>query len=175
MKSDLPVFRTRYDRRPRVIKNPGSRFHDVYSPRYAEDGSISLEVTGQEDIYDYIQSHRDSVDIHVLLVQYANGDKTALNRRQTMYLDATQLPSNYAEILHTVMAGEDSFKTLPLEVRAKFEHSFGRWLALMGTADWYDKMGIPNPSAPSAPSVVPDSKIDITQPVVSAPAEEVKS
>lgn len=176
--SDYPQlvsFRTRYDSHSRVIKNPGSRIHDVYSPTFAPDGTITLEVTSQENIYDFIQSHRDSVDIHVILAQYANGDTTALNRRQTMYLDTTELPHNYAEILQTVMQGEESFKNLPIEVRAKFEHNFGRWLALMGTDDWYSKMGISVPvDAAPAPSVVPDSKIDITQPVVSA-AKEVKS
>lgn len=171
MADKLPTFRTRYARHQRVIQNPGSRVCDVYTPKFADDGTIALEVTGQENTYAFIQSHRDSVDIHVLLAQYANGDKTALNRRQTMYLDAAELPKNYAEVLQTVMAGEDSFKQLPIEIRAKFEYNYGRWLASMGTDDWYSKMGIINPAA--VPDVPSAPVVDVTQPIP-GPVQEVK-
>lgn len=165
------IFKTHYDARDRVFQNPGEVMRPVYTSVFKDDGTIELEQTGEENVYDFIQSHRDSVDIHVLLAQYKNGDTQALNRRQTMYLDATELPHNYAEVLQAVMTGEDSFKQLPIETRAKFEHNFGRWLALMGTDDWYAKMGITPPeTAPEAPKT---PAIDITQPVVSKPKEEV--
>lgn len=168
--SDYPQlvsFRTRYDSHPRVIKNPGSPIRDIYSPVFSKDGTMKLEVTGQENIYEYIQSHAESVDIHVILAQYQNGDLQALQRRQAMYLDATQLPSNYAQVLQTVMQGEDSFSQLPLSVREKFGHDFGKWLAAMGTPEWLSAMGMsPSDATQSTPSVE-----DVTAPKV----QEVKS
>lgn len=126
-----PRFRDLYDQRERVIENPGSPVRVLYTSKVADDGNIELIPSGTENLYDFIQSHRDSVDIHVILQRFANGDSAALSRVQGNYGDFTNLPSTYAELLNTMIAGENYFNSLPLETRAKFDHSFEKFMVSM--------------------------------------------
>ena len=75
------MFRTQYDRQ-RVTCEPGSRIHKTYGGHYDEKGRVVLEETGEINLYDEIQSHAESVDIHVLMKRYANGDAEALSKQQ---------------------------------------------------------------------------------------------
>ena len=53
------------------------------------------------------------------------------------------MPKTYAELLNHIIAGKNAFMDLPVETRAKFGHSFERWLASMDDpVDFATKMGI---------------------------------
>ena len=71
-------FRTQFDERDRVPQNVGSRVRQIYTSSINDVGEVELIPSGTEDIYQMIQSHKDSCDIHVLLARYANGDTAAL-------------------------------------------------------------------------------------------------
>lgn len=147
-------FRTMYDPHERVHQALGSREKVLYTPKVSDDGSIDLVPSGKEDLYGYIQSHKDSVDIHVLLARYNNGDPTALARTQGSYGDFTNMPTTYAELLNAMIAGEQYFNSLPVETRAKFDHDFNKFIAGMDDMPaWLDKMGIQAQQAQEAPSV----------------------
>ena len=135
-------FRTQFQERKRVYAVRGSREKIVYSPVYDENGVLDLEPTGRENLYDYIQSHKDSVDIHKILQRFQQGDVSALTRVQGMYGDFTEMPKTYAEALNTVMSAEQQFNSLPVETRAKFGHSFSQWLAQLGSPQWLAAMDI---------------------------------
>lgn len=126
-----PKFRDLYDQRVRVIENPGSPVRVLYTSKVAEDGNIELIPSGTENLYDFIQSHKDSVDIHVILNRFANGDTNALSRVQGSYGDFTDMPTTYAELLNTMIAGENYFNSLPVETRAEFDHSFEKFMVSM--------------------------------------------
>lgn len=155
-------FKTRYDSHDRVYQEPGSREHILYSPVFDKQGVMSLEETGTEDLYDYIQSHADSVDIHVILKQFASGDVSVLSRVQGAYGDFTQMPKTFAEALNTMVAAEQYFMSLPVDVRAQFGHNFNQFIASMDQSDFTARMGIdpqvevsqvtPGASSSSAPA-----------------------
>uniref|UniRef100_A0AAU8B8I1 Internal scaffolding protein n=1 Tax=Dulem virus 104 TaxID=3145581 RepID=A0AAU8B8I1_9VIRU len=134
-------FRTQFQPHDRVKANPGSAIKPVYSPIYDDNGVLDLEQTGQENLYDYIQSHKDSVDIHKILQRFQNGDVTALTKVQGMFGDFTEMPRTYAEALNSVIQAEHTFNSLPVETRAKFNHSFSQFLAKTGTEDWLSALG----------------------------------
>lgn len=138
----MPDFRTQYDKRDPVYQEPGSRIHVLYGPVFDKQGHMSLQVTGQEDLYDYIQSHADSVDINIILKQYANGDPSVLSRVQGAYGDFTQMPKSFAEALNTLIAAEQYFNSLPVETRAQFGHNFNQFIASMDAPDFTSRMGI---------------------------------
>lgn len=117
------VFLTQFDARDRIISNAGSRIKQLYEARVDNQGHIDLVESGTEDLYDYIQSFKESVDINTIVKRFAAGDTDVLARRQATYGDFTQLPGTYAELLNTVIQGENYFNSLPLETRAKFNHS----------------------------------------------------
>lgn len=150
---------TQFRKPERFYTNHGSRIRKTYGASYDDKGRIVLEETGTENIYDYIQSFAESVDIHVLLKRFANGDTTALQQRMNgVYGDFTQFPTTYAEILNQVIAGENIFNDLPVETRAKFDHSYSQFLASIGTPEFFDALGVQKPAAEPAEKVeVPDA------------------
>lgn len=132
--------RTQFDKSPRVHANPGVTEKVLYTPKFKEDGSMELIEAGKENLYEYIQSHKDSVDINVILKRFARGDVTALQRRQAMFGDFSDAPSTYAEALNSMILAENYFNSLPLEIRAKFDHNFHRFLISLDSPDFAEKM-----------------------------------
>lgn len=136
------VFPTQFDARDRTISNVGDRIKQLYEARVDNNGAIDLVEAGRENLYDYIQSFKESCDINTIVKRFAAGDTDVLARRQATYGDFTQLPGTYAELLNTVIQGENYFNSLPLETRAKFNHSFREWMASMDNMqEFVEKMG----------------------------------
>lgn len=149
-------FRSQYDPHDPVYQSAGSPIKTLYGPVFDKQGHMSLEEIGQENVYDYIQSHADSVDIHVILKQFESGDASVLSRVQGAYGDFTQMPKTFAEALNTMIAAEQYFMSLPVETRAQFGHNFNQFIASMDAPDFTTRMGIDvaleTPQTPSAPS-----------------------
>lgn len=177
----MPEFRTQYDFPFQYFSPAGSRTKVLYGPIFDSNGRMSLKETGVHDLYAEIQSHADSVDIHVLLRRFAQGDPGALARVQGAYGDFTQVPKTFAEALNTLIAAEQYFNGLPVDVRAQFGHDFHQFIASMDAPDWLTKAGlvpkpddvVPSqpvtPSAPSVPSPVSETPVPSTNPSSSAP------
>lgn len=172
----MPKFRTQYDEHAPVYQEPGDPIKIIYSPRYDDNGVLDLHATGKEDLYAYIQSHAESVDIHVLLDRYVAGETDILERMQGIYADVSDMPKTYAEVLNSVIAGEEAFARLPIEIKQKFDNSFAVWMASMDQPDFAERMGLTahpdaapqevqdfvsnagaSSAAPSAPAVPQDS------------------
>lgn len=134
-------FPTQYTERKRIISNTGSPIHITYGGSYDENGRVVLTEKGQENIYDYIQSFKDSVDLNVLIARYNNGDVSALSKVQGVYMDVTEFPTNYAEALNRMEILKDYFMSLPVEIRSKFNHSFSEFLAASHSSEFHDMMG----------------------------------
>lgn len=138
------IFRTQYDPHDRYLQPVGNRVHDILHGRYNDDGIFVLDVSGTEDIYDQIQSHAASVDIHVILDRFRRGDIDALgDPARSVFCDIADMPRSYAQLLNLVADGERAFMSLPVDERAKFDHSFAQWLMS------FDK-SIENSSSPAA-------------------------
>jgi hypothetical protein len=156
------VFSTQFDARDRIISNAGDRLKQLYEARVDSQGHIDLVESGTEDLYDYIQSFKESCDINTIVKRFAAGDTDVLARRQATYGDFTQLPGTYAELLNTVIQGENYFNSLPLETRAKFNHSFREWMASMDNMqEFVEKMGFSG-EAPPRPAADPDSSTSLS-------------
>lgn len=135
-------FKTQYDARDRVFTDPGSPEHITYAGHYDEKGRVVLEESGRENIYDFIQSHAESCDIHVLMKRYQNGDVEALSQKQGFYGDFLDFPKTYAEALNHMNEMERQFMALPVEIREKFGNSFTEFLAASAEPDFLDRLGI---------------------------------
>lgn len=156
---EMSVFQTQFRKPERFITNPGSPIRTVYGATYDDKGRIQLEEKGTENIYDYIQSFAESVDIHVILKRFAAGDTTALQSRMNgVYGDFTEFPTTYAEILNRVIEGENMFNDLPVDVRAKFNHSYHEFLASIGSQEFFDALGVEKPvMEPAEVTEVPEA------------------
>ena len=148
-------FLTQFNRTSKPPANSGSPIHVLLSPAIDDKGILHLKETGTENLYDYIQSHRDSVDIHKILQRFEEGDTSALPKVQGQFGDFSDYPRSYAELLNKVLEGEQSFNQLPLDVREQFGFSYERWLASAGSDSWLSAMGLsPTPDTPPDPPVV---------------------
>lgn len=134
-------FRTAYQRERRSA-HIGSPVKELYTASYDKNGVLQLEPNGYKDIYSEIQTHKDSCSIKAILKRYQDGDASALNRAQTMFMDVTETPKNLAEMLNLVTRAETEFNSLPVEIRSNFGHNFGAWMATAGTEGWLQSMGI---------------------------------
>uniref|UniRef100_A0AAU8B7C3 Internal scaffolding protein n=1 Tax=Dulem virus 128 TaxID=3145605 RepID=A0AAU8B7C3_9VIRU len=159
------LFATQFQAHKRVFQNPGSGERILYTSRLNEDGTIDLVPSGKDNLYAFIQSHKDSCDIHVLLARYANGDVDALSRAQGAYGDFSQMPTTYAELLNSVIQGEAMFNSLPVEVREKFDHSFEKFMVAMDDMpSFLEKMGYKQ----DVPSAEPSAEVATSENVGNA-------
>lgn len=116
--------------------NPGDPIKVTLGLHYDKKGCIDLVPKGKYSLYDEIQSHADSCDIHVILKRFAAGDTSVLQQRAGAFADVSNLPTNFAEILNTVCAAEDIFGSLPSEVRNNFGNSVAQFLASMDSPEF---------------------------------------
>lgn len=161
-------FKTKYDQHSRVYQHPGNPIKTIYSPRYNERGILDLVPTAEENLYDYIQSHAQSVDIHVILERFASGETDILSQLQGFYADASNMPKTYAEVLNAVIAGERAFDHLPIEIKQQFNNSFSEWMAAMDQPDFSARMGFSQPEA--ADSGMSDQQIQDFAGAAAAPS-----
>lgn len=123
------MFRTQFDPHFRYLQPVGNRVHNLRQGRFDDSGIFVLDIAGSEDIYDMIQSHAASVDIHVILDRFRRGDIDALgDPARSVFADIADMPRSYAQLLNLVADGERAFMSLPVDERAKFDHSFAQWL-----------------------------------------------
>lgn len=131
-------FETQFRKPERFLSNPGSPVKILYGPEFDEKGRMNLVEKGRENLYDFIQSFKESVDIHVLLKRFANGETDVLSKIQGFYGDFTEFPRTYADLLNTVNEGEAFFNGLPVEVRSKFGHSFPVFMSALSDGSLSD-------------------------------------
>lgn len=148
-------FKTQYDARDRIFSDPGSPEHITYAGHYDDKGRVVLEESGRENIYDFIQSHAESCDIHVLMKRYQNGDVDALSQKQGFYGDFLDFPKTYAEALNHMNEMERQFMALPVETREKFGNSFTEFLAASAEPDFLDRLGIKKESVVEPKPAIP--------------------
>lgn len=122
------------------FSNHGDRFREIREPVFS-DGSLSVEVVGKEDLYDYIQSFADSCDIQKLVNRALNGEPELLNQSVGSYGDFTEFPKTYAEALQKIIDAQNLFEKLPMENRSIFGNDVFKFIAGMDDPDWMTKAG----------------------------------
>lgn len=153
-------FDNLYRERKRVYSVPGSSEVPTYRPVIGDSGAIDLILDGMINIYDQIQSHKDSCDVNLMIKRFENGDLTALGTpRDPVYMDVTDMPKTYAELYQKVIDAKNEFNALPLDLREKFDFDPDKYISQMGTAVWFDVMKdyykpVPDPTV--ADPTIPD-------------------
>lgn len=120
---------------------PGSPLHAIYRPVVGKDGTIELEISGYENTDEKIASYEESCDVHTLIKRFHDGDLTALNKRQGMYGDFTNMPKNMAEMLQLQIDAKIAFNSLDVETKKKFDNDLNKFLATAGSEEWAEKLG----------------------------------
>lgn len=137
----------RVKRKEVFYSEPGSHLKQTYTAAQLPDGNFNLVPGEIIDIQEEIDSHAESCSIENIIAMCASGDTSALNRVQGTFVDTTQMPKTFRDVLDIVIRGQSEFDRLPLEIRQKFDSNFVSWFQDAGSAEWMEKMGF-KPAAP---------------------------
>lgn len=133
-------FRTKYTDRVRKYIEPGSGIKKEYTLQ-VKDNEMTLVETGQMDLYAYIQSHKDSVDIHKILERCAMlDDYSMLNRMPAQFMDVTEMPKTLSEAFEMTKNAENMFMRFPTDLKEKYNNNFLEFLADLGSDHFNDNV-----------------------------------
>lgn len=138
------MFRTMYDRdkHSEIFACPGSGVREEYQLRINKDKEETLELVGKSSLYDYIQSHADSVDIHKILERCAMiDDYSILNRMPAQFMDVTEMPKTLAEAYSMVQDAKTMFDRMPTSVKESYNNNFVEFLSGLGSEKFYKVVG----------------------------------
>lgn len=137
-------FRSAYDRR--VDENTSSPAGSKIVLEHREEISLSgkrvLIRDRKVNVYEKIQSSRESCEIQTILRRAAEGDMGVLNMVNAQYLDITGAPTSLAQAQQFVIRVNNEFEKLPKEMKAKFNYNAQEYVAEYGTETWADKTGL---------------------------------
>lgn len=149
-------FRTQFER-IRIHSNPGSQYEITYKPHYTDTGAFDLIESGKIDVYEQIQSFKESCDLQTILARFENGDPQALNARLPYFGDFSQMPDSLAGYLQLFADSEAYFAALDPDIRSAFNNSSSEFFASIGSDKFNQLMGI-GVSVPSDVEPKPDVK-----------------
>lgn len=140
------TFRTQYSNNVRPVSNAGSRMKKKFLLQFNERGEQCLVEVGQHNLYEEIQSYRESTDLAYILSrldpEQVNGivseDYSAMLSSDV--LDVTQLPTNLGDMLNLSKRGEQLFNSLPVQVREEFNFSLHNFLREFGTQNFMERI-----------------------------------
>lgn len=118
----------------------GDPMHPIRDAVVQKDGTVKLEIVDYEDTDKIIDSFAESCSIEAILARFANGDFSALNRYQPIYLDVSDYPKTLAESQQQLINAENAFNALPVDVKQQFGSDWRLWLSQSGSEDWYKIM-----------------------------------
>lgn len=102
-------------------------------PEYAlvdeEDGSPALKVVGSIPRYKQIQAETEGIALSSLIEQYKHtGDDSIFNVNEGFFADITEMPADRLSWENMLSRASTEFEQLPLNVRAKYDHNYKKFL-----------------------------------------------
>lgn len=126
-------FRTRYTPAEKFITCSGSGIKDELQLRIVDDEE-RLVVIGKTDLYEYIQSHLDSVDIHKILERCAMlDDYSLLIQRPTTFMDTIGMPKTLAEAFAMSQDAKAYFDSMPTDIKVQYDNNWLKFVQDIGS------------------------------------------
>lgn len=137
----MPTVYTKFAVPEKKKTESGRRYLNTYQEEIdKETGKKHLVKSGETNIYEMIQEDLEDSKIENILQRVALGDLKALEQRETLYVDATNMPKTLMEAQNVVLKAKQEFEKLPLEVRKEFDNSAEKYISEMGTKEFTEKM-----------------------------------
>ncbi len=130
------------------------------------NGRYDLVETGESNLYEQIQSHKDSVDIYKILERFQNGDVNALNKVAGNYIDITDAPATLADAYTFIGNASRFFEKLPLKIREEYDFDASKFVGDLGSSHCNELLSsvFGSTSEPVVPDVVEPAPIDSVVP-----------
>lgn len=143
--------------------NPGKRFYVEKHGEVLPDGTIRLIDDREIDLQEKYNAEFPATTIDNILANSSPLQSFADDGMSG--IDATKLPSTFAEFLQIQIDRKREFDRLPVSVKQKFDNDLNKYMASAGSQEWFDALGID-----TSKFIEPDATI---QPV--KPKEEVSA
>ena len=137
MATVTPYFLTKKSRSKRHTSPTGDEWHTPKKWTII-DGDYVYINDAPINQYEMIQAERDSVDLELILARYESGDKDALDRVTTMYIDTIDMPKSYAQMFERVEQMKDIFASMPNEIKGEFNNNAATFWKKAGSAEFDD-------------------------------------
>ncbi len=134
-------FYSRLNPAPVIEAPAGSKEATTYQTQIDENGHKVTVPIGKTNIYDRIQSSLEETKIENIIKRFTEGDISAFRQGEPLYADMTEAPKTLMEAQNMIIRITDEFNNLPVEVRAKFDHSPEKYVAQYGSEQWAEAVG----------------------------------
>lgn len=134
-------FYSRVNLPPKIGSEAGEKEATTYQTRIDENGHKITEAVGKTNIYDRIQSSLEETKIENIIKRFTEGDMSAFRTSEPIYADMREAPKTLMEAQNMIIRITDEFNSLPVDVRAKFDHSPEKYVALYGGEEWAKNVG----------------------------------
>lgn len=158
------MFRTAYSKHERYYVPNGTTTVKTYEHHINKYGAKKLEETGEENIYDKIQSYAEETKIENLINRVISGDISVL-RPDGQFIDCTKMPKNMAEAQAMIQDMHNVWNGLPIDIRAKYNHSVEEFVAKSGQKSWLEDMGLLPIELPNEDTSAPITPVEKGEPL----------
>lgn len=135
-------FYTKYETHKKTYSPRGDKIQMEHTAHMGLDGRRTLVRDNPKPIYEMIQAHRESCEIERIVKRALNGDLSVLNAMDGQYLDITGAPQSLAHAQQIIINAKMQFERLDTETKAKFDNNPEVFVAMAGSDEWCDIMGI---------------------------------
>lgn len=118
------------------------------------EGNQRLVVIGEKPVYEIIQASAEGAAISSIITRWRSGDDSVLHVSEGFFADITDFPSSLAESQNALIKAQNTFNSLPLEVRQHFGMNFSRFLNHVSDPNFSFTSDVTSPSPSSPPDVI---------------------
>ena len=158
--------------RPFTSAVTGSPEKTVYAGEFDDEGKFSVKPVGKVNLYEEIQTYRDTCDINTILERFAAGDDSVLQKTNGFFADMSDFPDSYSGIFNLIENCREFFDNMPASFKEKYGNNFETFMASAEAEDFLPKIKqdtnpvSPNPATPVVkpienPVVKPFTKVEV--------------
>ena len=153
------MMRRSLDESRKFVSCPGERFYVEKHGEVLPNGVIKLVPDKEIDLQEKYNAEYPATTIDNILANSSPLQSFADDGLSG--IDATKLPSTFAEFLQLQIDRKREFDRLPVEVKQRFDNDLNKFMATAGTEEWFNKLGIDMTlkKEPEVPSPAPPDSI----------------
>lgn len=126
----------------------GSSIVDEYVDTVDQNGVACIQIIGQKNLQEEINAAFEDTLVYKIIDRYLNGDTEALNVVNGSFVDITKVPRDLIEAHKQQVFAINSFKNLPVEVRALFDNDPNKFALSENPMDLINKAFSKNQNVP---------------------------
>lgn len=135
------MFRNRSNYPVGLDTPTGNGYETKFEFEYNENGEKVLVANGVINVYERIQSHKDSVSLDKMIERFTlTGDYSHLVKKEGNYLNILDAPKSLMEAQNTILKASSLFDNLPANIKEIYSNNFSVFLNSLQTSDGHNML-----------------------------------